>query len=187
MFCEYSFKDISTAPSSLNLTYEIFINCYLDAYTVPAENFLDDAGWVNPVRSDINIEKTMCKTQQDAGRQYRDSTNKESGFIIHPKLTNPIPRTEASLNVKLARKLPHKKRAKKQLAGLYEVFKPREFLRKSSPTTTMINEPVRSPVKVRDSDIATFGTKSELATNSWIYAQRRPALYEQTTEKYCET
>ena len=68
--------------------------------------------------------KTMSKAQQDAGRWWRDSTNKESRFIIHQKLTNPIPRTEASLNVKLARKLPHKKWAKKQLAGLYEVLKP---------------------------------------------------------------
>ena len=57
----------------------------------------------------------MCKAQQDAGRRYRDSTNMESRLIIHLKLTDPIPRTETSLNVKVARKLPHKKRAKKQL------------------------------------------------------------------------
>ena len=63
----------------------------------------------------------MCQAQQNAVRRYGDSTEKESRFIIHPKLTNPIPRTAASLKVKLARKLPHKKRAKKQLAGLYEV------------------------------------------------------------------
>ena len=107
----------------------------------------------------------MCKAQQDAGRRYRKSTNKESRFIIHPKLTNPIPRTEASLNVKLARKLPHKKGAKKQLAGLYEVLKPGAFITKSSPTTAIINEPGQSQVKVRDSDIAKFGTKAERAKN----------------------
>ena len=37
-------KNISTAPSSLNLTYEKIINFYSDAHTVPAEDFLDDAG-----------------------------------------------------------------------------------------------------------------------------------------------
>ena len=53
---------------------------------------------------------------------------------------------------------------------------------KSSPTTTIINEPGRSPVKVRDSDLAKFGTKAERSTNLWTYAQGRPAPYEQTTE-----
>ena len=101
----------------------------------------------------------MCQAQQDAGRRYRDSTDKESRFIKHPKINNPIPRTEASLKVKLARKLPNNKRAKKQLAGLYEVLKPRSYVIKSSTTTTIMNEPGRSPDKVRDSDLAKFGIK----------------------------
>ena len=49
-------KNISTAPSSLNLTYEKVINHYLDADTVPAEDFPDDAGWVNSERSGLDIE-----------------------------------------------------------------------------------------------------------------------------------
>ena len=113
---------------------------------------------------------------------YRDSDNKESRFITHPQLLDPIPRTEQSLNVKLARTLPNKKRAKRQLAGLYEVLKPGSFVTKSSPTTTIINEPGRPPVKVRDSHLAKFGTKAERSTNLWTYAQRRPAPYEQSTE-----
>ena len=113
----------------------------------------------------------MCRAQQDAGRRYRDSDNKETPFIIHPKLTDPFPRTEKSLNVKLARKLPNKKRAKRQLACLYEVLQPGSFVTKSSPTTTIINEQGRSPVKVRDSDLAKFGTRAERSTNLWTYAQ----------------
>ena len=124
----------------------------------------------------------MCRAQQDAGHRYRDSDNKESQFIIHPKISNPIPRTEASLNIKLAQKLPNKKRAKRQLAGFYEVLKPGSYVTKSSPTTTIINEPGRAPVKIRDSDLAKFGTKAERTTNLWTYAQSRPAPYEQTTE-----
>ena len=68
------------------------------------------------------------------------------------------------------------------MAGLYEVRKPGSFVTKSSPTTTIINEPGRSPVKVRDSDLAKFGTKAERSTNLWVYAQRRPAPYEKMTE-----
>ena len=101
-------KNIRTVPSSLNLTYEKIINHYLDADTVPADDFFDELGWVNP-DSDLEIEKNMCPAQQDAGRRYRDSDNKESRFIIPPKILNPIPRTEASLNIKLAKKLPNKK------------------------------------------------------------------------------
>ena len=38
-------------------------------------------------------------------------------------------------------------------------------------------------MKVRDSHLAKFGTKAERSTNLWTHAQRRPAPYEQTTEK----
>ena len=120
----------------------------------------------------------MCQASLDAGQRYCDSDNKESRFKTHPQLTDPIPRTEQSLKVKLARKLPSKKRAKRQLAGLYEVLKPGYFVTKSSSTTTIINEPGRSPVKVRDSDLAKFGIKAERSTNLWVYAQRHPAPYE---------
>ena len=37
-------KNISTVPSSLNLIYEKIFNQYLDANTVPADDFLDELG-----------------------------------------------------------------------------------------------------------------------------------------------
>ena len=64
------------------------------------------------------------------------------------------------MEVKLARKLPIKKRAKRQLAGLYEVLKPRSYVTKSSPTKTIINEPGRAPVKIRDCDLAKSVTRA---------------------------
>ena len=140
-------KIISTIPLNLNLTYEKIINHYLDADTVPADDFLDELGWINPDRSDLEIEKSMCRAQQDADRRYRDSDNKESRFIIHPKISNHIPWIEASLNIKLARKLPNKKRAKRQLVGLYEKLKPGSYVTTSSPMTTIVNELGRAPVK----------------------------------------
>ena len=124
--------NISTVPLSLNLNYEKIINYYLDADTIPADDFLDESGWINPDGSDLEIEKNMCRAQQDAGRRYRDS-DKESRFILHLKISNLLPRTVASLNIKLARKLPNKKkRAKRQLAGLFEVLKPGSYVTKSS-------------------------------------------------------
>ena len=58
-------KNIITDPSSLNSTYVKITKYYLDADTVPGEDFLDDAGWINPDRGDLEIEKTMCQAQQD--------------------------------------------------------------------------------------------------------------------------
>ena len=153
-------RNISTNPSGLNLAYEKIINHYLGADTVPADKFLDEAGWINPNRSDTEIGKKMCQASLDAGSCYLDSDDKESRFITHPKLTDPIPLTEKSLSVKLARKLTNKKRAKRQLAGLYEVLKPGSFVTKSSSTTTIINDSGRSPVRVRDSDLAKLVDRS---------------------------
>ena len=124
----------------------------------------------------------MCQAQKDAGHRYRESDDKELRFILHPKFSNSIPKTVASLKVKLARKLPNKKTAKKQLAGLHEVLKPGSYVTKSYPATTIINEPGRATVKIRDRDLAKFRTKAERAANLWTYAQRRPVPYEQTTE-----
>ena len=129
-----------------------------------------------PIRVTWTLRR-LCVRHSD-----RDSEDKELRFILHSKISSSIPRTEAALKVKLSRKLLNKKRAKKQLAGLYEVLKPGSYVTKSSSTTTIINEPGRSPVKVRDNDLAKFGTKAERATNLWTNAQRRPAPYEQTTE-----
>ena len=47
----------------------------------------------------------------------------------------------------------------------------------------MINEPGVPEVRVRNNDIAKFGTRVESNTDLWQYAQRRPLPYEKTTGK----
>ena len=64
-------RNISTLPSSLNLTYEKIVNHYLDAETVSAEDLLDETGWISANRSDIEIEQKMCQASLDAGQRYR--------------------------------------------------------------------------------------------------------------------
>ena len=89
----------------------------IDADTVPMEDYLDINGWVTGGRSDILIEEAMQKAQVDAGRRYNGEHNKSvSRFIMHPKLNNPIPRSEKSLELKLARKVC--KRSTRDLRGL---------------------------------------------------------------------
>ena len=116
-------SNFSTKPKSSNLSYENILHHYLDADTVPVEDYLDENGWVNGDRSDILIEEAKQKAQVDAGRRYNREHNKSvSRFIMHPKLNNPIPRSEKFLEIKLARKVS--KRSKRDLCGLWETLAP---------------------------------------------------------------
>ena len=124
-------------------------------------------------RSDILIEEAMQKAQVDAGRRYNGDKKKlMSRFIMHPKLNNHIPRSEKSLEIKLARKVS--KRSKRDLRGLRETLAPGSTVVRTSDTTTVIKEPGVPEVSVRNSDIAKFGTRAEHNTALWQYAQRRP-------------
>ena len=124
----------------------------------------------------------MQKAQVDAGRRYNgDTNNSVSRFIMHPKLNNPIPRSEKSLEIKLARKVS--KRSKRDLRDLWETLAPGSTVVRTSETTTFIKEPRVPEVSVRNSDIAKFGTRTERNTEIWQYAQRRPLPYEKTTEE----
>ena len=51
---------------------------------------------------------------------------------------------------------------------------------RTSPTTTVIKEPGVPEVRVRNNDIAKFGTRAERNTDLWQYAQRRTFPYDKT-------
>ena len=91
------------------------------------------------------------------------------------------PRAEKSLDIKLARKVSE--RSKRDLRGLWETLAPGSTVIRTSPTTTVIKEPGVPKVRVRNSDVAKFGTRAERNTDLWQYAQRRPLPYEKTTEE----
>ena len=78
----------------------------------------------------------------------------------------PILCTERSVQVKIARKIHESQRQKKNLDGLYEVgsIAPGSTVGKISPTTSVIKEPNQQEVRVRNSEIAEFGTKNERDT-----------------------
>ena len=78
------------------------------------------------------------------------------------------------MQVKLARKIHENQRQKKNLDGLYEVLAPGSTVCKISPTTSVIKEPYKPEVRVRNSDIAKFGTRAERETDLVQYIERRP-------------
>ena len=89
-----------------------------------------------------------------------------SRFILHPKLSYPIPRSDKSLELKLARKVP--KRSKRDLRGLRDTLAPGSTDVRISDTTTVIKEPGVLHLKVRNSDIANFVKKAERNTEYFL-------------------
>ena len=110
------------------------------------------------------LEEAMNKAKLDAGRRYNSDTNKSvSHFILHPKLTIPISRSETFLKLKMARKVT--KRSTRDIRGVGETLAPGSTVVRTSHSTAVIEEPGIPEVKVRNSDIAKFGTKAERNTD----------------------
>ena len=80
-----SLCSISTIPKSSNLSYENILNHYLNADTVPVEDYLDNKGWVTGERSDILIEKAMTKAQVDAGRRYNGTRTNQFPDLFYTR------------------------------------------------------------------------------------------------------
>ena len=67
---------------------------------------------------------------------------------------------------------------------MYEVPAPGSTVGKKSPTTSLIKEPNRPEFRVRNSDIAKFGTRNEQDTELGQYIERSPKkIFEKTLEQ----
>ena len=102
--------------------------------------------------------------------------DKEARLIPHPDVGLAVTRTEASLTVKIAKKKPKSKRSKKSLDGLYEVLAPGSSVIKADAYTSIIKEPGKREVTIRNFDLAKFGTKAERQTDLQNNANRRPKI-----------
>ena len=132
--------------------------------------------------SDMLLEEAMNKVKLDVGRRYNSDTNKSvAHFILHPKLTIPISMSETFVKLKLARKVTE--RSERNIKGVWDTLAPGSTVVCTSPSTAVIEEPGVPEVKVRNSDIAKFGSKAERNTDLWQYTQRRPLPYDKTTEE----
>ena len=108
----------------------------------------------------------------------------EQQLIKSEGVSRPIPCSEGSIQLKLARKIHESRRQKKNLDGLHEVLAPGSTVCKVSPTTSVIKETNRQEVRVRNSDIATFCTKAERDTELTQYIERKAnKIYEKTIEQ----
>ena len=167
---------ITTKPDPKSLSYKNILNKYLDLETVRWDELITDDNWNNEERSDIEIEVNKNKLGKDATKRQKEDPNKESRLISHPDIGQPVPRMEASLEVKLAKKRPRTKRSRKNLDGLYDVLAPGSSVIKTNEYTSVIKEHGKRDVTIRNSNLAKFGTKTERETELQVYANRRPKL-----------
>ena len=94
----------------------------------------------------------MCKAVRDASTRERLADDNESRFLSTKKAHRPIPLKEHAVQIKIARqKHPHR-RSKKNLDGLYEVLAPGSVVQKTDQYTSVIREPGKLEVTVRNSD-----------------------------------
>ena len=158
------------------------MNHYLDEETVTPNELLPEEHWGND-RSDDEIERNMCKATRDAATRERVAADNESRFLRTTKAQRAIPIKEHAVQINIARnKHPHK-RSKKNLDGLYEVLAPGSAVQKADQYTSVIREPGKVEVTVRNSDNAKFGTRDERKTKLMEYVNRRgPRTHEKTTE-----
>ena len=142
--------------------------------TVRWEELISDENWDNEGRSDTEHELNRDRLSKDATKRKIEDPNKESRGIPHPDVGQSVPRTEASLEVKLAKNRQRTKRSKKNLYGLYDVLAPSSSMVKTDTFASVIKESGKIDVTIRNSDLAKFGTKTERQTELQVYANRRP-------------
>ena len=136
----------------------------IDLETVRWEELISEENW-DVEASDRELEHNRDKLTEDAARRKSADPEKESRLIAHPDVGLPVPRTETSLSVKLTKKKPKTKRSKKRLDGLYEVLAPGCSVVKTDAYTSIIKEPRKREVTIRNPDLAKFGTKVERKHN----------------------
>ena len=126
----------------------------------------------------------ICAASARAQKVEDKMKDEEQRLIWSEGVSRPIPCSERSIQVKLARKIHDSRRQKKSLDRLYEVLAPGSTVCKVSPTTSVIKEPNREEVRVRNSDIAKFGTNTERDSNLGQYIERRPKkIYKKTVKQ----
>ena len=183
--CNTPISNITTKSDSKNLNYNAIINYYLGEDTIQGRSYLTEEQWADTALcSDTEIERVISAASTLARTELEKRNDGEERFISSDAVCRPIPCSERSVQVKLARKLHDNQRQKKNLDGLYEVLAPGSTVCKVSPTTSVIKEPHKQEVRVRNSDIAKFGTRAERETELTQYIERRPKkINEKTLEQ----
>ena len=139
-------------PDSNSLTYKRILNKYLDLEIVRWEELISEENWDVEARSDKELEHSRDKLSKDSAPRKNADPEKESIVIPLPDVGLAVPRTETSLSFKLAKKKPKTKWSKKSVHGNYEALAPGSSVVKTDAYTSVIIEPGKREVTIRNSD-----------------------------------
>ena len=81
--------------------------------TVLWDELFSDEQWDIEAKSDIELEISRDQLSKDAVRRCNADPDKGSRVVPHPDVGQAVPRTEASLTLKLAKKNPKVKDLRK--------------------------------------------------------------------------
>ena len=136
--CNTPISNITTKSNNKNLNYNKIIKHYLDKDTIPGRSYLTEEQWADTALcSDTEIEKVICAANSRAQKDQDKMKENESRLIWSEGLVRPIPRSERSVQVKIARRIHANQRLKDDF---YEVLAPGSTIGKINPTTNVIKE-----------------------------------------------
>ena len=115
----------------------------------------------------------MCEATQETLSPERLANGDETRFLRSTEIHRALPIKKPTVLLNIACKKHPNKRSKRNLDGLYEVLAPGSVVQKADQYTSVIREPGKLEVTVRNSDIAKFGTRDERRTKLTEYINRR--------------
>ena len=114
--CNSPISNITTKPKHKHLNNNKIIKHYLDEDTIPGCSYLTEEQWAHTALcSDTEIEKVICAANARARKEEEKMKDGEQRLIKSEGVSRPIPCSERSIQVKLAKKRHENQRQKKNL------------------------------------------------------------------------
>ena len=113
--CNTPISNITTKCNCKNLNYNAIIKYFLDEDTIPGRSYLPEEQWADTALCpDTEIERVICAANSRARAEQDKRNDGEQRLIKSEGMFRPIPCSERSIQVKLARKLHENQRQKKK-------------------------------------------------------------------------
>ena len=171
--CNTTASNTTNKPDSINLSNNKITKKYLDEDTILDRSYLSELQWADTgMCSNLKVEKFICAAKSKTHAQKEKKQDDESLLMWSEGFSQPIPRTERKVQVKIAGMINATGRQKLVLNGLCLVLAPGRTVGKVSPATKIIQKkPNKAEVRVRNSKLAKFGTRYERPNQLGVYRQ----------------
>ena len=115
--------------------------------------------------SNLENERVICAVNAKTHEQQKKMQYSENRLMWSEGISRPIPRTEISVNVEIARKIHANRLQKRNPDGLFEVLAPGSTVGEVSPTTSVIKEPINPKLELETQISQNSGLKANNLSN----------------------